>query len=211
MRKILLYMLVGLLIEIPVAFAQDTEYNAALDSANSVHEALLERISVLKIFSYDKKTFMPIGKEQMHEALKVLPQERIDFFNPVVEGLSDATAYLFNKDDGALIIILVVMQFADDESANSFLTAEKEVMRAKDKVFEEYIKKIAYEDMAITKDEQAFISRKLVVKEAQNQLVTVIMSARKKYLIECNFLHGEYSNEELKNTILGLWKILSNN
>ncbi|MBU0635264.1 MAG: hypothetical protein KKB82_03715 [Candidatus Omnitrophica bacterium] len=48
------------------------------------------------------------------------------------------------------------------------------------------------------------IGRKTIAQGEQSQYVIVIMNARGKYLIECNFLEGEYFNKEWENTALEL-------
>ncbi|MEJ2067393.1 MAG: hypothetical protein P8Y09_05490 [Deltaproteobacteria bacterium] len=102
---------------------------------------------------------------------------------------------------------LMLTQWQDQEAAQQFMGIEDEVWRLKDKAYQQYITKVAYKEIDITKDEKALLTRKTLKQREQTQDVTIFVSARGKYLFECTLIGG-YTDSEVKKLILEIWKII---
>jgi len=101
----------------------------------------------------------------------------------------------------------MLTQWLDHEAAQMFMKVEDELWRLKDKEYEQFLKKVVYKAIDITKDEKALLTRKTIQQGEQKQDVTTFISAREQYLFECTLI-GAYTDREVKTLILQIWKII---
>lgn len=202
MKKILgLVVAAVLLFSFTAAYAQDAQ-----SYLNENKYILAEKISKLPGFSYPSSSINPIDAQTLRSGLNLLPPERIE---QVMSGFKDAVAFFYNENTGITEIILVLMELKDKTAADDFIKAEEEVLKAKDTAFKTYIKSSAYDTIDIAGGEKAFISRKVITEGENEREVTVIVAARNNYLIECNYLQGKHSNDQLKKDVLDIWQVMA--
>jgi hypothetical protein len=169
-------------------------------------DRLMNRLADLKPFKSEKGEFEQerssflVTQEDFRSSLILLSQERAD---EIMKDFGSAMAFSFRDNTQ----FLMLTQWQDQEAAQQFMGIEDEVWRLKDKAYEQYITKVAYKEIDITKDEKALLTRKTLKQREQTQNVTIFVSARGKYLFECTLIGG-YADSELKKLILEIWKII---
>ena len=170
------------------------------------HEQVLNRLAALKPFKSDQGEYEQerdsflVTQEDFRSSLILLSQERAD---EIMKDFGSAMAFSFRDNTQ----FLMLTQWQDQEAAQQFMGIEDEVWRLKDKAYEQYITKVAYKEIDITKDEKALLTRKTLKQREQTQDVTIFVSARGKYLFECTLIGG-YTDSEVKKLILEIWKII---
>jgi hypothetical protein len=102
---------------------------------------------------------------------------------------------------------LILTQWKDDESAKKFMQLRYELWRLMDKKYQQSFKNVAYEEIDITKDEKALLTKKTIQQDEQQQDFTAFVSVRGSYLFECTLIGG-YSDRKVKKIILQIWKII---
>jgi hypothetical protein len=170
------------------------------------HGQVLNRLASLKPFKPDKGEYEQEGssflvtQEEFRNSLTFLAEERAD---EVMEDFSSAMAFSF-KDNTQF---LMLTKWKDQEAAQKFMKVEDELWRLKDKEYQQYLQKVVYEEIDITKDEKALLTRKAIQQGEQKLDVTTFVSARGEYLFECTLIGG-YTDDEAKKLILQIWKII---
>lgn len=170
------------------------------------HAKVLNRLATLKPFKSEKgeyeqeKSSFLVTQEEFRSSLTFLAQERAD---EIMKDFGNAMAFSFRDDTQ----FLMLTQWQDREAAQLFMKIEDELWRLKDKEYEQFLKRVVYEEIEITKDEKAFLTRKTIQQGEQKQDVTTFISARGKYFVECTLIGG-YTDREVKKLILEIWKII---
>ena len=188
-----------------VAYGQDEEGGAQSPAPafQFDQDQLLIRLATLKPFKPDKDQSLPgytfvVTQEDFRSSLNFLAEERVD---QIMENFGVAVAFSFKNDTHFLILT----QWQDHESAKQFMQIEQELWRFKDKAYQEYIKRVVYEEIDVADDEKALLTRKTLAQAGQKQNVTTFVSARKNTFFECTLI-GDYSDREVKKLILQIWK-----
>ncbi|MBN1253675.1 MAG: hypothetical protein JXA50_00160 [Deltaproteobacteria bacterium] len=204
MRKILC-LLIMLVTLCTAAYGQDEEEGSQspAPALQFDQDQLLIRLATLKPFKPDKGQSQPgytfvVTQEDFRNSLNFLADERVD---QIMENFGVAVAFSF-KDDTQFLILT---QWQDHESAKQFIQIEQELWRFKDKAYQEYIKRVVYEEIDVANDEKALLTRKTLAQAGQKQDVTTFVSARKNTFFECTLI-GDYNDREVKKLILQIWK-----
>ena len=129
-----------------------------------------------------------------------LAEEKTD---EVMKDFVGAAGFSF-KDNSEF---LMLTQWRDPASAQGFMKVEEELWRQKDEKYKRYIKKVEYNEINISKDEQALLTRKTIEQAGQRHDATIFVSTRGNYLFECTLI-GDYKNSAVKKLILQIWKII---
>lgn len=189
-----------------VAYGQVEEGTSQSTAFHFDQDQLLNRLAALKPFKPDKGeheqanySFL-VTREEFRSSLTFLAQEKAD---EVMEDFGGAVAFSF-KDNTHF---LMLTQWQDLEAAQKFMMVEDELWRLKDKAYQQYIKKVLYKEIDITKDEKALLTKKTIKQGDQQQDVTTFVSVRRNYLFECNLI-GNYTDSEVEKFILQIWKII---
>jgi hypothetical protein len=167
---------------------------------------LVNRLATLKPFKPDKgeyeqeRSSFLVTQEEFRSSLTFLAQESVA---EVMEKFGGAMAFSF-KDNTQF---LMLTQWQDQVAAQKFMRIEDELWRLKDKEYQQFLKKVVYEEIDITKDEKALLTRKTIQQGERKQDVTIFVSAREQYLFECTLI-GAYTDREVKTLILQIWKII---
>jgi hypothetical protein len=187
------------------AYGQDAEEGAQSPASafQFDQDQLLIRLATLKPFTPDKGqsqsgyTFI-VTQEDFRNSLSFLPEERVD---QIMESFGVAVAFSF-KDDTQFLILT---QWRDHESAEQFMQIEQELWRFKDKEYQEYIKRVVYEEIDVADDEKALLTRKTLAQAGQKQDVTTFVSTRKNTFFECTLI-GDYNDRAVRKLVLQIWK-----
>jgi len=204
MRKILC-LLVMLATICTAAYGQDDERASSSTAFQIDHDRLLNRLADLKLFKPVKgeseagNAFV-VTSEEFRKSLLFLSEEKAD---EVMESFVGAAGFSF-KDNSEF---LMLTQWKDPTSVQGFMKVEEELWRLKDKEYQQYLKEVVYEEIDITKDEQALLTRKQIEHGGQRHDATTFVSARGNYLFECTLI-GTYNDKEVKKLILQIWKII---
>ena len=172
------------------------------------HEQVLNRLAALKPFKTDKGEFEQerdsflVTQEDFRNSLILLIKEK-EKVDEVMANFNSAAAFAFKSNTQ----LLTLMQWADDESAKKFMQLRYELWRLTDKAYQQYVKKVVYEEIDITKDERALLTRKTIQQGEQKQDVTTFVSVRGNYVFECTLI-GDYTDSKVKKLILQIWKII---
>jgi hypothetical protein len=166
-------------------------------------DQLLIRLATLKPFKPDKGQFQPgdafvVNQEDFRSSLSFLSEEKVD---QIMENFGIAVAFLF-KDDTQ---ILILTQWKDDESAKKFMQLRYELWRLMDKKYQEYIKRVVYEEIDVADDEKALLTRKTLAQAGQKQDFTRFVSTRKNTFFECTLI-GDYNDRAVRKLVLQIWK-----
>jgi hypothetical protein len=172
------------------------------------HEQVLYRLAALKPFKIAKEEFEQAGysflvtQEEFRNSLMLLikKKEKVD---EIMASFDTAAAFAFKGDTQ----LLTLMQWADDESAHRFMQLRFELWRLTDEEYKQFLKKVAYEEIVITKDEKALLTRKTIQQGGQQQDVTTFVSARGKYVFECTLIGG-FTDREVKKLTIQIWEII---
>jgi hypothetical protein len=187
------------------AYAQVAEQAAPFAVAQLDKDRLLNRLAELKPFQAEKGGTVPgyafpVTREEFRNSLLFLSPERTD---GVMKDFGMAIAFSFKSNTQFLILT----QWRDQKSAESFMQIEGELWRLKDEEYKKYIKEVDYKDIEIAEGEKALVTRKTIEQGDQKQDVTSFASARKAYFFECTLM-GTYESSEVKKLILQVWKIV---
>ena len=198
-------LLVAIITMCTAAYGQVGEEGARSPAFQFDQDQLLKRLAALKPFKTDKgevesRYAFIVTQEEFRKSLIFLSQEKVD---EAMEGFVSAAAFSFKGNTQ----FLMLTQWRDQESAQEFMRVEDELWRLKDKEYQQYIKKVVYEEINITNDERALLTRKTIQQGKQKQDVTTFVSARETYLFECTLI-GCYTDREVKKLILQIWKII---
>ena len=120
-----------------------------------------------------------------------------------MDGFVGAAAFSFEANTQ----FLMLTQWQDQEAARKFIKVEDELWRLKDKEYQQFLKKVVYEEIDIAEDEKALLTRKTIQQGEQKQAVTTFVSARGKYLFECTLI-GDFTDREVKKLILQIWDVI---
>jgi len=170
------------------------------------HGKVLNRFAALKPFKSDQGEYEQardsflVTQEDFRSSLILLSQERAD---EIMKDFGSAMAFAFRDNTQ----FLMLTQWQDHEAAQQFMRIEDELWRLKDKEYQQFLKKVVYEEIDITKDEKALLTRKTIQQGERKQDVTIFVSARQKYLFECTLIGG-YTDREVKTLILQIWDII---
>ena len=190
------------------AYGQGEEGVSQSSSFHFDQDRLLNRFFDLKPFKSEKGEYEQEGhsflvtQEEFRNSLILLINEK-EKVDEIMAQFDSAAAFAFKNDTQ----LLTLMQWKDDESAKKFMQLRYELWRLTDKEYQQFLKKVAYEDIDIAKDEKALLARKTIQQGEQTQDVTTFISARGKYLFECTLI-GRYKDGEVKKLILQIWKII---
>jgi hypothetical protein len=168
-------------------------------------EHLLNRLAALKPFKSDKgeaesKYAFVVTQEEFRKSLIFLSKEEVDV---AMDGFVGAAAFSFEANTQ----FLMLTQWQDQEAARKFIKVEDELWRLKDKEYQQFLKKVVYEEIDIAEDEKALLTRKTIQQGEQKQAVTTFVSARGKYLFECTLI-GDFTDREVKKLILQIWDVI---
>lgn len=188
------------------AYGQVEEGDSQPTAFQFDQDQLLNRLADLKPFKSDqggyeqeRDSFL-VTQEDFRSSLILLSQERAD---EIMKDFGSAMAFSFRDNTQ----FLMLTKWQDQEAAQVFMKVEDELWRLKDKEYQQFLKKVVYEEIDITKDEKALLTRKTIQQGKQKQDVTIFVSARGKYLFECTLIGG-YTDSEVKKIILQIWKII---
>ena len=189
------------------AYSQGEEGASQPTAFHFDQDQLLKRFADLKPFKAeegetDSGHAFAVTQEEFRNSLLLLIKEK-EKVDEVMAKFDSAAAFVFKNDTQ----LLTLMQWTDPEYANKFMQLRYELWRLTDKAYQQYIKKVVYEEIDITKDEKALLTRKTIQQGEQQQDVTTFISARGKYLFECTLI-GRYKDGEVKKLILQIWKII---
>jgi hypothetical protein len=204
--KQFMVLLVAIVTMCTAAYGQGEEGTSQSTAFHFDHGQVLNRLAALKPFKTEKSEYEQerssflVTQEEFRSSLTFLAQERAD---EIMEDFGSAMAFAFRDNTQ----FLMLTQWKDQEAAQKFMKIEDELWRLKDKEYQQYIKKVVYEEIDITKDEKALLTRKTLKQAEQAQDVTTFVSAREKYLFECTLIGG-YTDDEVKKLILQIWKII---
>jgi hypothetical protein len=171
-------------------------------------DQLLKRFSALTPFKTEKGEYEQAGysflvtQKDFRSSLTLLIKEK-EKIDEIMAQFDSAAAFAFK--DGTQLLTL--MQWVDDESAKHFMQLRYELWRLTDEEYKKFIKKVVYEEIDITKDEKALLTRKTIQQGGQKQDVTTFVSARGEYLFECTLI-GEFTDREVQKLTLQIWKII---
>jgi hypothetical protein len=188
------------------AYGQVEERASQSTAFHFDHGKVLNRLADLKPFKSEKgeyeqeKSSFLVTQEEFRSSLTFLAQEKAD---EIMKDFGSAMAFAFRDNTQ----FLMLTQWRDREAAQMFMKVEDELWRLKDKEYEQFLKRVVYEEIEITKDEKAFLTRKTIQQGEQKQDVTTFISARGKYFVECTLIGG-YTDREVKKLILAIWKIV---
>lgn len=141
---------------------------------------------------------MQLEKSVLQQGLELLPPEDIQ---KALDGYVQGIVFIYHNPKQ----IMVLMEFKQEENAGDFLGYEEKVLREKDVAYKEFIVESDYKSYPT---EKVFISRKTVESMGQKQRVTVIVGISAKYVLEANFLEGEYTDDELKQYGTAIWEVV---
>jgi hypothetical protein len=203
--KQFIVLLVAIITISTAAYGQVEKQASQTTAFNFDQEQLLNRLAALKPFKPEKGESASgyafiVTQEDFRDSLIFLSKEKID---EVMGNFVSALAFSF-KDN---TLFLILTQWKDRASAQKFMKVEDELWRLKDEKYQQYIKEVVYEELDITKDEKALLTRKTLKQGEQQQEVTTFVSAKKTYLFECTLLGG-YEESKVRKLILQIWKII---
>jgi hypothetical protein len=188
------------------AYGQGEEGASQSTAFHFDHDQVLKRLADLKPFKSDQGEYEQardsflVTQEDFRSSLILLSQERAD---EIMKDFSSAMAFSFRDNTQ----FLMLTQWQDQEAAHMFMKVEDELWRLKDKEYQQFLKKVVYKEIDITKDEKALLTRKTIQQGKQKQDVTIFVAARGQYLFECTLIGG-YTDREVKKLILEIWKII---
>jgi hypothetical protein len=189
------------------AYGQGEEGASQSQALHFDQDKLLKRFADLKPFKAEKGETdsghaFAVTQEEFRNSLMLLIKEK-EKVDEIMAQFDSAAAFAFNNDTQ----LLTLMQWANPEYAEKFMNLRYELWHLTDKTYQQYIKKVVYEEIYIRKDERALLTRKTIQQGKQKQDVTTFVSAKGKYLFECTLI-GEYSDSTVKKLILQIWKII---
>lgn len=206
--KTLIILLVLIASVCTAVYGQGEEKASQSTAFHFDHEQVLNRLAALKPFKSDKGEYEQerdsflITQEDFRNSLILLIKEK-EKVDEVMAHFDSAVAFSFKNDTQ----LLTLMQWTDPEYAKRFMKLRYGLWRLTDKAYQQYIKKVVYEEIDITKDERALLTRKTIQQGEQKQDVTTFVSARGNYLFECTLI-GDYTDSKVKKLILQIWKII---
>jgi hypothetical protein len=205
--KQIVVLLVAIACICTAAFAQVEEGTSQPSAFHFDHERVLNRLADLKPFKTeegetDSGHAFAVTQEEFRNSLILLIKEG-EKVDEVMANFGNAMACSFKNGTQ----LLTLTQWTDGQSAQAFMKLRYELWRSTDKEYQQYIKKVVYEEIDITKDEKALLTRKTIQQGKQKQDVTTFVSARGTYFFECTLI-DEYTDREVKKLILEIWKII---
>ncbi len=139
-----------------------------------------------------------VSTDEFRSSLLFLPAEQTD---EVMKGFVGALAFSFKENTQ----FLMLTQWVDHTAADGFKKVEQDLWRLKDKEFQKFLKNVDYGEITVSRDEKAFLSRKVIDYGGQQYEATTFVTSRGDYLIECTLI-GSYTDKEIKGIITQIWK-----